>query len=222
MPPILDLQDLRVETSKGRVLLSVERLTLDAGQTLGVAGPSGAGKSTLLFVLAGLTAPTSGRVTWRSEDLYALSPARRTAFRGQNIGMIFQDFLLFDELDPMANAGLSALFQPKARRAEVRAQAQAGLTTLAVPDTGRTVASFSGGERQRVAVARALANGPEILLADEPTASLPREAANALIDALLDDVATTQRTLIVVSHDPALLARMDQVLELRDGHAQHA
>ena len=131
--------------------------------------------------------------------------------------MIFQDFLLFDELGAEDNAGLQALFAPKAARAGLRSRATALLEGLGVPTGARTVTSFSGGERQRVAVARALAHDPPIVLADEPTASLHRDAADELTDDLLSRVREKGRTLIVVSHDDRLLQRMDRTFALKDG-----
>ena len=135
----------------------------------------------------------------------------------RRIGLIFQDFLLFDELSPAANAGLTALFARRTRRSDIRQRAEERLDHLGVPQDSRTVASFSGGERQRVAISRALATDPAILLADEPTASLDRPAADRLIDDLLTLARTTGKTLIAVSHDSHLLDRLDRVLTVEDG-----
>ncbi|SMX44447.1 ATP-binding cassette domain-containing protein [Actibacterium lipolyticum] len=213
----LNLSDLMVTAPGGRVLLNVPSLQLAAGQTLGIAGPSGAGKSTLLFALAGLVDNQRGRVRWGGDDLGAMRPAQRAAFRQDHIGMIFQDFMLFDELGGAANAGIAALFQPRAARAHFRKRAAERLTRLGVADGARPVATYSGGERQRVAVARAMAAGAGVLLADEPTASLHRDAADALTDDLLRDVRESGTTMIVVSHDAGMLGRMDRVVYLRDG-----
>ncbi|MEM1389403.1 MAG: ATP-binding cassette domain-containing protein [Pseudomonadota bacterium] len=213
----LTVSDLVVTAERGQVILSVPNLTVKAGALVGVRGPSGAGKSTLLFALAGLLGNAKGRVAWGDTDLIALSQGRRTTFRAANIGMIFQDFLLFEELSAQANADLAALFRPKRARGEISERARERLTHLAVPDQDRRVASFSGGERQRVAVARALAHDPPILLADEPTASLHRAAADALIDDLSTMVHEAGKSLIAVSHDTALLERMDRVVSIEDG-----
>lgn len=201
----------------GRVLLDLPRLALDPGTALGVRGPSGAGKSTLLHALAGLLDRVEGRIAWGATDLYAMPRARRAAFRNAHVGMIFQDFLLFEELGALDNASLSALFRPRRQRAALRAGARQHLDRLGIDAAARSVASFSGGERQRVAVARALAADPAILLADEPTASLHRDAADALIGDLLALVQGGGKTLVAVSHDPNLLARMDRVIDIADG-----
>ena len=133
--------------------------------------------------------------------------AERTAFRARALGLVFQDFLLFDELDATANSGIAALFAPTARRASIVSNGRAALGRLGVP-TGRRAALLSGGERQRIAFARATAHDPGALLADEPTASLHSEAAAGVMEALVSDRG---RTRIVASHDARFLARADHV-----------
>lgn len=212
----LAIRDLRVTGPTGRVLLSVDALDLPEGSLVGVRGPSGAGKSTLLYALGGLL-PATGAVRWGDTELLALGEEARTAFRAANVGMIFQDFLLFEELGSADNAALAAMFAPRNRRSAMRDAAAANLRHLGLQPGTRPVASFSGGERQRVGVARALAANAPVMLADEPTASLHREAADALIDDLVALTRDQGRTLIAVSHDLHLLERMDRVLWLEDG-----
>ncbi|WP_102107838.1 ABC transporter ATP-binding protein [Oceaniglobus roseus] len=214
--PALSVRDLVVREGE-RVLLSLPALDLAPGTTLGIRGPSGAGKSTLLFALAGLDARATGQVLWGGLDLLALRGGGRAAFRARRMGIVFQDFLLFDELDALGNASVSTLYRTRGDRAPLKARAGALLERLGVPDGRRAVPTLSGGERQRVAVARALAHGPDILLADEPTANLHREAAEALAGDLLAAAAGPGKVLVAVSHDEALLARMDRVIALKDG-----
>jgi len=216
----LSVTDCVVRSDRGRVLLSVPSLELGSGVALGIRGPSGAGKSTLLYALAGLLDRVEGSVRWGDTELLALSAARRTQFRAARIGMIFQDFLLFDELGALANASLPAMYAPRSDRAALRARAGAHLAHLGITAVKRTVDSFSGGERQRVAVARALSNDAGILLADEPTASLNREAADALIADLVAKVRDNGKTLIAVSHDAHLLDGMNRVITLTDGQIE--
>lgn len=213
----LSVSGLGIRGPRGRQLLTVPALEIPAGALIGIRGPSGAGKSTLLYALAGLLDRATGQVRWGGTDLLALGPERRAAFRADHIGMIFQDFLLFEELDAVGNAGLTALFRPRAARAPLRARAEAQLVRLGLDSDARSVASFSGGERQRVAIARAMAARAPILLADEPTASLDRVTADRLIDDLVALARDTGTTLIAVSHDLRLIERMDRVLTILDG-----
>lgn len=208
---------LRVMSDRNRVLLDLPELVVEPGQSLGISGPSGAGKSTLLFALAGLLERTRGAARWGDTDILSLPARQRGAFRARHMGLIFQDFLLFEELSAAANAALPAMFLPRDRRKPLRDRAAAQLDRLGLDDPDRTVDSFSGGERQRVAVARALANDARVLLADEPTASLDRATADRLIADLVAIARDEGKTLIAVSHDPALLDRMDRVLRLADG-----
>lgn len=200
----------------GRTLLAVPRLAIPGGQAVAVRGPSGAGKSSLLHVLAGLARPQSGHVLWGGTDLAALSEEARTRVRREVIGLVFQDFLLFEELDALGNAALAAAFAPASGRGELREGARGWLARLGLAEAeGRRVDSFSGGERQRVAVARALARGAPVILADEPTASLDRAAASRLISDLAG--LAGEHTLVAATHDEALMARMGRVLTMEGG-----
>ena len=214
----LAVRGLRVASPEGRELLAVPALDAPEGAMIGVRGPSGAGKTTLLHALAGLLDAAGGTVTWGGTDLLALSAERRAAFRGRHVGMIFQDFLLFEEMGALDNAAVAAMFAPAAERGALRRRAADRLRRLGLgAGDPRPVSSYSGGERQRVAVARALAGGAGILLADEPTASLHRDAADRLVDDLVALVRGDGATLIAVSHDPALIGRMDRVLTVDGG-----
>ena len=213
----LTISDLSVTGDAGRVVLSVPSLAVAPGARIGIEGPSGAGKSTLLYAMAGLP-EACGTLHWGEIELLSLGPEARARFRATTIGMIFQDFLLFEELDAEANAALAALFRPRRERAALRTRAKARLAALGLEATGaRPVTRFSGGDRQRVAIARAMAAEAPVLLADEPTASLDRAAADRLIDDLLTLADDTGATLIAVSHDKALTGRMDRVLTVTDG-----
>ncbi|MEM1233395.1 MAG: ATP-binding cassette domain-containing protein [Pseudomonadota bacterium] len=214
----LTVSGLRVDGTSGRTLLDVPFLHVARGQSLAIEGPSGAGKSTLLFALAGLINVSAGRVTWGGESILTLSDAARTAFRGKSMGFVFQDHLLFEELSAATNAALSALYAPSRKRSEIAAAARTVLRDLDVPrDTGKDIAQYSGGERQRIALARALASDPPILFADEPTASLDGARADALIKDIFAQCRARNRTLIVASHDPNLLAAADEVVRLENG-----
>ncbi|KGF66753.1 ABC transporter ATP-binding protein [Hoeflea sp. BAL378] len=213
----LEVSNLSVTGAGGRVLVRAESLTIAPGESIGIRGPSGAGKSTLLYALAGLQPTARGVIRWGAADLVALGESERARFRRDHIGLVFQDFLLFEELTAQGNAALAAAFGARGGAASIRSRAGAVLERLGIGDTARTVDSFSGGERQRVAIARALANDPAIILADEPTASLDRDTADRMIDDLVDLARTGGKTLIAVSHDRTLLERMDRLVEVIDG-----
>ena len=212
----LALRGLEVRAG-GRLLLRAEALDLPPGALLGLRGPSGAGKTTLLHALAGLIPPSAGSLRWGDHDLAAMSQAGAEGFRRAHVGLIFQDFLLFEELSALDNAALPAAWAPAAARPAIRARAAAALARLGLTDPGAGVSAMSGGERQRVCAARALSGDPAILLADEPTASLDRAAADRLTADLARLAREEGRSVVCVSHDPALLAAMDQVRDVADG-----
>lgn len=214
----LEVAGLRV-TLGGRQVLDLPRLAVPGGTALAIRGPSGAGKSTLLLALAGLI-EAEGRILWDGTDIAALPVARRTAFRRDRIGLVFQDFQLFEELSAGHNAAIAAAWVGDP--AGHRARAAAALAALGIADPSRRAATYSGGERQRIAVARALAGNPAAILADEPTASLDRANADRLIADLFGLVRREGRTLIAVSHDPALHRAADRVIDIVDGRLADA
>lgn len=196
--------------------LRIPDLRIAAGERVVIAGPSGSGKSTLVNVLTGLDRPTAGAVRWNGTDIAPLSGAARDRWRGANVGLVMQDFHLFPGLSALDNVLLPArLARAADRAAPARARdllAQVGLTR---PD--QMIQTMSRGEMQRVAVARALLRNPGVIVADEPTASLD-PANGAAIGALMIDLAQhSGATLIVVSHDPALVARLPRRITLTGG-----
>lgn len=208
-----------------RPILRCERLDIAPGEAVALVGPSGAGKTTFLHAIAGLIRLSSGAAIWRDaasgrvHDLAAMGERDRDAFRRDHIGLVFQDFILFEELSPLANAAIASRFAPRGRAAEITARAHAALARLGASIEPRDVSRLSGGERQRVALARALATAPAALVADEPTASLDRASADRLIEDLLRETRGAGRTLIVASHDAAVIAAMDRVVGIVDGVA---
>ena len=214
----LAVRDLEVSGEGGRRILSVPRLDVAAGSAVAVRGPSGAGKTTLLYALAGLVRPSAGCILWDGEDIAGLGEPARAAFRRRTVGFVFQEHLLFEELSAPGNASLAALYAAAGDRGAIRERAAAQLSRLGLDGAdARRSDSYSGGERQRIAVARALAADPDVILADEPTASLDRANADRLADDLVALARDEGRTLVTVSHDPALHARADRVLDIADG-----
>lgn len=190
-------------------------LTIDRGEFVGIAGPSGSGKSTLLHLLAALETPDSGQVMISGTDTTALSERGRTRLRRDHVGIVFQRFHLLPSLTATQNVALP-LIEHGVGKGDRRAKAQRLLEDVGLDDrlTHRP-ATLSGGEQQRVAVARALAGDPEVVIADEPTGELDSVASESVLD-LLADVAA-EHAVVVASHDPAAIDRMDRVIRLRDG-----
>ena len=208
-----------VETRTLDVLRGVD-LSVAEGESLAITGMSGAGKSTLLHVLGGLDRPTSGQVLYRGRDLYALGDRERSAIRAQKIGFVFQAYHLLPELTVLENVLLPGLSAAGAflRGQRLRARAadllaRVGLTERAAHRPNE----LSGGEQQRAALARALMNGPELLLADEPTGNLDSKTGEDVLGYLFTLAAEHGLTLVLVTHNEAVAARCGRRLALRDG-----
>ncbi len=218
--PSLEVQDLLVRYSDGFgavTALDIAQLRVPGGKLLAIAGPSGSGKSTLLYAIAGLIRPQRGRILWDDRDILAEAETARDRWRRHSIGFVFQDFHLLPELTPLQNVLLPASFEHLAIDQATRGRAAALLDRLAVPQGRRTTAVLSRGEQQRVALARALIYDPPVVLADEPTASLDAAAGAAVTETLARLAADEGRTVIAVSHDPALIARCTARLALEHG-----
>jgi putative ABC transport system ATP-binding protein len=204
-------------SSGGRPLTILHPLTLaiPRGETLAVVGPSGSGKSTLLGLIAGLDAPTTGRIFIEGVDITALDEDRLARLRGEKIGFIFQFFHLVPSLTALENILVPMEI---AGRRDARARAQALLDEVGLHDRGHHYPSqLSGGEQQRVAIARALANDPALILADEPTGNLDTSNGRHILDLLLRAGRARDATLIIVTHDHSVAAVARSQLALRDG-----
>jgi putative ABC transport system ATP-binding protein/lipoprotein-releasing system ATP-binding protein len=201
----------RLEVLKG-VDLDVAR-----GEVVFLRGPSGAGKSTLLYILAGLEHPRAGSVCFEGEQLFALGRDRLATLRNRRMGFVFQSYFLLPELTALENVMLPAMLGG-ARRAE---EARRLLDRVGL--SGRLdhlPSQLSGGEQQRVAIARSLINDPGILFADEPTGNLDSATGAGIIDLLLGLARQDGRTFVAVTHDPALAALGDRELYLKEGHLE--
>jgi putative ABC transport system ATP-binding protein len=196
----------------------VEALRLGRGETLLLRGASGSGKTTLLRLLCGLLVPASGSIRHQVAGAWQeLTPATASAWRLQHAGLIFQDFALLDYLSVRDNALLPLRFQNPPPDAWVRAQAR--LVTLAQrldlePKLDQSAAHLSQGERQRVAILRALIQEPSLVIADEPTASLDRTRRDAAMALLSDHCQRTGAGLVIVTHDPELMEQIPRQLDV--------
>ena len=189
-------------------------LHINRGEKVFLCGPSGAGKTTLMYTLAGLEQPLQGQVLIGGTDIYALSLKERAQFRNRHMGFIFQNYMLMPELTALENASLAtAVAGSEATERVVALLEKVGLGNRLdhLPN------ELSGGEQQRVAIARALAHNPAIIFADEPTGNLDSRNGAQILDLLFELAEQGGKTLVVVTHDPAIAARGDRVLTIRDG-----
>ena len=191
-------------------------MTIAAGEFVAVTGPSGCGKSTLLSILGLLEMPTAGSYRLGGTDVFALTRRQRADMRNRRIGFVYQSFNLINELTVFENVELPLAYRemPEEERRQRAAQALArvGMTS----QSHRHPSKLSGGEQQRVAVARAVAGDPLILLADEPTGNLDSQAGEAVMD-LLGDLHRSGATICIVTHDARLAARAQRTVALFDG-----
>ena len=207
--------------SGGQPLTILHPLDLDvpAGQCLAVVGPSGSGKSTLLGLIAGLDAPSSGTVTVAGVDITTLDEDALARLRGEKIGFVFQFFHLVPSLTALENIQVPMEI---AGRRDAAPRARALLDEVGLHDRGHHYpAQLSGGEQQRIAIARALANDPPLILADEPTGNLDSSSGRHILDLLEQMRRSRGVTLVLVTHDPTVAAIADAQLELRDGRPVH-
>jgi putative ABC transport system ATP-binding protein len=195
-------------------------LTAAAGEKLAIMGRSGSGKSTLLNLISGIDFPDAGTVQVGGCEVSSLGEPARTLFRRAHVGFVYQFFNLIPTLDVAENVRL-VLELNGVRGAEARARTQVALEQVGLAArSASAVQDLSGGEQQRVAVARALVHEPPLVLADEPTGNLDETSAAEVL-ALLEELTRRRgSTLIVVTHDEELAARADRVLELREGRLQ--
>jgi len=203
----------------GNQVLALNNLTLriDDGDFLAITGPSGSGKSTLLYTVGGLLTPTKGDVTVDDMSIYKLTSRERAKFRRENVGFIFQSFELLPYLTAFENvmiplylAGVSSIEQETAAQ---EALEKVGLASRAY----HKPTELSGGEQQRVSIARGIVSNPTILLADEPTGNLDQKTGNEIMQLLCRLHAKDELTVIVVTHDAAIAERANRRVEMIDG-----
>ncbi|MCR8828024.1 ABC transporter ATP-binding protein [Pseudosulfitobacter koreensis] len=219
--PVLHLQGLQKTYNKGlpgevQVLRGVD-LTLHPGEVVALVAPSGAGKSTMLHIAGLLDVPDAGTVSLGGQDMTGLSDRKRTAARRSDIGFIYQFHHLLPEFSALENIVLPQLAAGIAR-GTAEARARDLLTRVGIaPRADHRPAALSGGEQQRVAFCRALANQPRLLLADEPTGNLDPETSDQVFGALMELVRGTGLAALIATHNLELASRMDRVLRMDAG-----
>jgi lipoprotein-releasing system ATP-binding protein len=219
--PVLDLSGVAKTYNKGQAnavqVLQAIDLTVEPGEAVALVAPSGAGKSTLLHIAGLLDVPDAGEVRICGVDMQGRSDRKRTAVRRQDVGFVYQFHHLLPEFTALENVVLPQLANGIGR-AQAQARAAELLTRVGVEARAdHRPAALSGGEQQRVALCRALANEPKLLLADEPTGNLDPETSDQVFDALMELVRGTGLSAVIATHNLDLAARMDRVLRMEKG-----
>jgi lipoprotein-releasing system ATP-binding protein len=213
---MIELIDIRKSFGSLEVLKGIN-LSISQGEVVSIVGPSGAGKTTLLQILGTLDHPDSGRILFDGVDVAAYKEKQLSAFRNNHIGFVFQFHQLLPEFTALENGMMPALIQGKSM-GEARQRAAEMLDYMGLSDRAtHKPAELSGGEKQRVAVARALVNRPQVILADEPSGSLDTHNKEELHKLFFDLRDKLGQTFIIVTHDEALAATTDRTIHLRDG-----
>ena len=216
--PAIGLAGVNLSLGQGAARVHILKdidLHIGTGEAIGLIGPSGSGKSTLLMVMAGLERADTGTVTVAGEELTRLDEDALARFRGRNVGIVFQSFHLIPTMTALENVAVPLEL---AGVGDAQERARAELTSVGLGDRFKHYpAQLSGGEQQRVAVARALAPDPAILVADEPTGNLDEDTGRQIIDLLFAGHRGRGSTLVLVTHDAALAARCGRVVRLRSG-----
>jgi putative ABC transport system ATP-binding protein len=218
--PLIEARGLQKSYRLGEVTVSALRgvdFRLDPGELVVVAGPSGSGKSTLLHLLGCLDDPESGSVLFEGQDLARLTGTAKTLLRRRRLGFVFQSFHLVPVLSAFENVEYPLVIDGVGRTAR-RPRVEAALAAVGLATRMRhRPGQLSGGERQRVALARALVHDPAVVLADEPTANLDSSTGGAIVDLVARLNAEHGTSIVLATHDPAVMARAARVVHLVDG-----
>jgi len=217
---MIKVTDLHKSFSMGSYELPVLKginLEIRRGELIAIVGASGAGKSTLLHIIGTLDRPTSGTVTFDGQDLFQLSEAQQAGFRNLRMGFVFQFHHLLPEFTALENTCMPALVQRRDQQ-EVESQATALLTEVGLAQRlHHKPGELSGGEQQRVAMARALMQRPDVVLADEPTGNLDTHTGDGLFGLMRELNKARGTTFIIVTHNDKLSAQSDRIVHMQDG-----
>ena len=213
---MIRVRDLEFQYDKSDFRLRVANLQIADRERVAIVGPSGSGKTTLLNLFAGIATPHRGSVETAGQDVSSLSDRARRQFRVRHIGLVFQEFELLEYLTVLDNVLLPYFLTPALKLDDdVRARAVRLAEGVEIDDKlGRNVARLSQGERQRVALCRALLTDPSIILADEPTGNLDPSSKMRVVDLLLERAQQANATLVAVTHDREVAERFDRVLDM--------
>ncbi|NMC54936.1 MAG: ABC transporter ATP-binding protein [Chloroflexi bacterium] len=197
-------------------------LDIHRGEFFGITGPSGSGKSTMLYLVGGMDRPTGGRIEVTGQDISQMDENQLATFRRTMVGFVYQSFHLIPTMTALENVEFPMIFSQVPRK-DRRERAAELLEKIGLGNRMQhKPTEMSGGQRQRVAIARALTNHPEVLLADEPTGNLDSRSGAEVVDLLHELIKTQGVTVLIVSHDPAVIASTTRHIQLQDGQIQHS
>jgi len=213
---VIRVRDLEFQYDKSDFRLRVANLQIADRERVAIVGPSGSGKTTLLNLFAGIATPHRGSVETAGQDVSSMSDRARRQFRVRHVGLVFQEFELLEYLTVLDNVLLPYFLTPALKLDDdVRARAVRLAEGVEIDDKlGRNVARLSQGERQRVALCRALLTDPSVILADEPTGNLDPSSKMRVVDLLLERAQEANATLVAVTHDHEVAERFDRVLDM--------
>ena len=218
--PIVEIRDVVKSFPVGGTMITILKgvsFKVQAGEFVSIVGPSGNGKSTLLNMVTGIDRPTSGEIIVTGKQVHKMSEDSLAAWRGENVGIIFQFFQMLPALSILQNVILPMDLASKYTTAERRARALHLLEIVGMADQAHKLpAMVSGGQQQRAAIARALANDPPLIIADEPTGNLDSRTSHDVFD-LFTSVVSQGKTMLMVTHDKELARRVPRVVEILDG-----
>jgi len=217
--PLIDARDIHKIFMLGKVELHVLRginLAVERGEYISIMGPSGSGKSTLMHILGCLETPTSGIYILDGQEVHSLTEPELASIRRTKIGFVFQNFYLLPRMSALDNVALPMVYM-RVPLSERRKRAEEILVRVGLGDRlNHNPSELSGGEHQRVAIGRALANDPEIIFADEPTGNLDSKSGAEIMD-IFKELHRAGKTIIVVTHDPEIARRAERIVRIRDG-----
>jgi len=220
--PVVDTKDTNLHLMSGKVPLHILKdinLRVDAGEVVATVGPSGSGKTSLLMVLSGLERATSGTVVVAGQDITRLNEDELAIFRRKNLGILFQNFHLIPSLTALENVSLALeIAETGIPFRDIRAAASAALDEVGLADRVTHLPSaLSGGEQQRVGLARAMVTKPRLLLADEPTGNLDQDTGARVIELMFNLARKQQTAVMLITHDRSLAERADRRLTMNHG-----
>ncbi|NIO17336.1 MAG: ATP-binding cassette domain-containing protein [Deltaproteobacteria bacterium] len=218
--PLLSVRNLEKRFRKGKAELQILKgvsIDVERSEKVGIVGVSGAGKTTFLQIIGTLDKPTGGEVFFDGLDVFSLSPPELALFRRNNVGFVFQSYNLLPEFNAVENVMLPLMIGGFSRK-DAHEKAAHFLTRVGLKERLlHRVGELSGGEQQRVAISRAIALGPNLILADEPTGNLDKKTGEMVIDLLKEVVSNEGATLIMVTHNEQLIENFDRQLKIDDG-----